>query len=212
MLLSHRRNRHVLLTCMMAAAVSTALALTLTTRADAWSISPNVFLADYCANQQHDASAQLGYPDSPFTRSSGDASYSTTPCGRYIVDIFVEATPGGEAEVSAQPSVSLTTPDSCSALRESLTVYDLAPYPYPWKATTVASGNFRGTWSYVGGCSLTQVVGSPSLQAIWEQASYSAQTGTAIWRVAASAYLDTGSGRHALPVTISGNSFFLFLT
>jgi hypothetical protein len=207
MLLSHLRNRHVLLTCILAAAASTILALALTARADASEI---VFhWPDFCANQQADADAWLYYPDQPFTTSSGDASYSTTPCGRYIVDIVVEATPGGEAEVSAGPGISLTY-SNCNALRESMTVYDLAPYPSPWKATTVASGNFRGNWSFVGGCHLTQVVGSSSLQALWERASYSTPTSAADWRVAASAYLETGSGRHALPVTISGNSVFLF--
>jgi len=208
MFLSSRRNRHVRLTCILAAAVSTILACAVTARADASEI---VFhWPDFCANQQEDATAWLLYPDQPFTTSSGDASYSTTPCGRYIVDIVVEATPGGEAEVSAGPHISLTY-SNCNALRESMTVYDLAPYPSPWKATTVASGNFRGKWSFVGGCYLTQVAGSPPFRVDWERATYSASTGAAFWRVAASAHLETSSGWRFLPVTISGNSVFLFL-
>jgi hypothetical protein len=207
MLLSHRRNRRVLLTCILAAAASTILALALTARADASDIGqphPNppvgvVFpWSEPCASQAPDATATLPYPGK-FILSSPDTSYGSHPCRGYVVDASVAATPNGDALVGVEPpSNYLTQPVTCNWLRMSVTFYNVSA----GKFTLLARGKLRGDWIPSFGCELQEVEGflpfGPGYLAapIWPTT----------WRVAASVRAETGGGSFLLPVTIVGIS------
>ena len=213
MLLSHRRNRHVLLTCILAAAASTILALALTARADASDIGwiyPNPAVKavfprpEPCASRPPDATATLPYPGQ-FTVSSPDASYSD-PCG-YVVDASVAATPTGFAFVGAAPPDNYKTQSACNQLRMSVTIYNLSA----GKFTTLAWGRFRGNWTAKYGkygCELLQVAGFWPLGGNGGESVlyFAAPMWPTTWRVAASANAETSSGSFPLPVAILGVS------
>jgi hypothetical protein len=84
MLRSHLRKPRVLLACILLAGATTVLS-----RAAIASALPP--LPDFCATQAPDATATI-----PFTVSSGDSSYSTHLCPRYIVNATLPATLSGD--------------------------------------------------------------------------------------------------------------------
>jgi len=201
MLLSHRRNRHVLLMCILAAAACAILAPALTARADAESI--RFPWPDFCATQAPDAIGPLTYPSTlAFSR---DIPYWTTPCGRYIFDVGIYP-PFKFGSVTVEPWGIDPASDQwqCNALRMRVTLYNLSA----GKFTSVADGKFRGEWHGTGDCFLRQVVGSSSF---WTGTRYQwGEPGVGYWpvypsttlRVAASAGLEGIDGPSALPVVI----------
>jgi hypothetical protein len=208
MLLSHRGNRHVLLTCILAAAASTILALALTARADASDIGliypkpvvQAVFPGSVpCASRAPDATATLPHPgaftvESPF-------SYNSDSCG-YIVDASVAATP--EADITISPPKNYeAAEETCKWLRMSVTFYMKS-----WGVfTPYESGKFRGVWLWGYGCFLAEDnkgnIGQgdePDVTIPW------GYTWPTTVRVAASVHAETGLGSVQLPVTITGSS------